>query len=103
MFLLYLGWVLVVIGIFFIITSIVGLFRMRNIYNKMHAASLSDSFGLPICLLGFVLIQDNLVSMIKICIMLFFFFVLSPTNSHSLISAVWQQNQKQTREKNDGF
>lgn len=94
---LYLGWILIAIGIFFIATSIIGLLRMKNIYTKMHAVSVSDSFGIPICLIGFALIQDNFVSMIKIFAIVIFFFILSPTNSHSLISAVWQNNNKQRK------
>lgn len=96
-FLLYLGWILIAIGIFFIATSIIGLLRMKNIYTKIHAVSLSDSFGIPISLLGFALIQDNIISLIKIFAIWIFFFLLNPTNSHSLISAAWQQHNKQRK------
>lgn len=94
MILAYLGWSLIAVGTFFIVSSILGLFRMKDIYTKMHAASVSDSFGIPLCLLGFALIQDNIISSFKILLIIIFFLVLGPTGSHALISAAWRKDEK---------
>lgn len=82
------------IGIFFIISSIVGLFRFPDLYTKMHAAGVSDSFGIPLCLFGLALMQTSWLSMIKIMAIIILFLLLNPTSTHALIKAAWMSKTK---------
>jgi len=88
------AYILIVIGLFFVVSSIVGLFRFPDFYTKMHAAGVADSFGLQLCLLGFAMMQTSLISAIKIIAIMALFFVLSPTANHLLAKAAYLSKLK---------
>lgn len=89
-----LGWGFVSIGTFFIASSILGLFRMKDVYMKIHSASVSDSFGIPLCLLGLAMMQNNILSAAKIIAIIILFLLLSPTNTHALAAAIWKSKKR---------
>lgn len=83
------AYILLVLGIFFIISSIVGLLRFPDFYTKMHAAGVADSFGIPLALLGLSMLQSSWIGSLKVIAIILLFFLLSPTNTHALIKAAW--------------
>ncbi|MBP7189764.1 MAG: monovalent cation/H(+) antiporter subunit G [Rickettsiaceae bacterium] len=88
------GWGFISIGCFFIVSSIIGLFRMKDVYMKMHSASVSDSLGIPLCLLGLAMMQHSLLNSGKIIAIVILFFILTPTNTHSLAAAIWKSKKR---------
>lgn len=91
--------ILLILGAFFILSSIIGLIRMPDIYTKTHAAALADSLGIPLCLIGLAFLQPNTINIAKIIVILILFFILSPTNSHALILAAWKSGLKPYKKK----
>lgn len=89
------AYILISLGIFFIISSIVGVFRFPDFYTKLHAAGVADSFGIPLCLLGLALLQTSWLSALKVIVIIILFFLLSPTSTHALIKAAWTSKTKQ--------
>jgi multicomponent Na+:H+ antiporter subunit G len=78
----YLAAAFVVIGAFFLLVGTVGLLRLPDVYNRMHATSKATTIGASSILLGgFVHFGPGgagLVSLVGIV----FLFVTAPTGSH---------------------
>lgn len=81
---LYLGWLLILIGLFIIISGVIALYRLPDFYTKLHGASIIECAGIPCCLLGLALMQGGIISAIKIIIMMILIFFLNPVSTHAL-------------------
>lgn len=88
------GYTIITIGSFFILTSILGLIRLPDFFTKIHASSIADSLGIPLCLLGLALLQHSLINSAKILGIIVLFFVLGPTSSHALAKTAWIKRNK---------
>ncbi|MFB6172706.1 MAG: monovalent cation/H(+) antiporter subunit G [Haloarculaceae archaeon] len=75
---------LVVVGLFFLIVGTVGLVRLPDVYNRMHATSKATTLGAAsIFLAGFVYYGPQgagLVSLVGIV----FLFLTAPTGAHMI-------------------
>ena len=80
----YLGWALIIIGMFFIISGIIALFRFPNFYTKLHAASVIECCGIPMCLIGLAMLQDNYSSSFKLLAITVILFILNPAFTFAL-------------------
>jgi len=81
---LYAGFVLVFIGIFIIISGIIGLFRFPDFFTKIHAASVIECCGIPFCLVGLSLMQDQYSTAIKLILMALLIFILNPVSTFAI-------------------
>ncbi len=81
---IYLGWMLILIGMFFIISGIVGLYRFPDFYTKLHAGSVIECCGIPLCLIGLAMLQDSYISSFKLLTMGVILFVLNPVSTFAL-------------------
>lgn len=80
---LYIGWILITIGLLIIICGIIALIRFPDFYTKIHAASLIECSGLPVCLIGLSL-QQSYINSIKLLIIVLLIFILNPVSTHAL-------------------
>ncbi len=70
------------VGLFFCAVSIIGLCRYKDFYNKLHAAGVAESFGIPL-----IIISISLSSLcFKLLILVPFMLFISPTNTYLLAS-----------------
>ena len=54
-------------GLCFIVSSVVGVYRFRYVLNRMHAAALGDTLGILLIVLGLVVINGlNLTSRLEV-------------------------------------
>ncbi len=81
---IYLGWVFILTGMFFIISGIIALFRFPDFYTKLHAGGVIESCGMPVCLLGLAFIQTDYSSMFKLLAMALLVFLLNPVSTYAL-------------------
>jgi multicomponent Na+:H+ antiporter subunit G len=87
LFMVYLGWALVLIGVLISIKGAIGCLRFPDLYTKLHALSISDSLGVPISLAGLAMINGfNFVS-IKILLIIVILLFVNPFSTHALIRA----------------
>ncbi|HJD64825.1 MAG TPA: Na+/H+ antiporter subunit G [Rickettsia endosymbiont of Diachasma alloeum] len=84
MILSYIGILLVIIGLFAIFSGIIGFFRFPDFYTKLHAASVIESFGVPICLIGFACFTGNFFNCLKLLLAALLIFLLNPVATHAL-------------------
>ena len=81
---IYTGWILVLIGLFVIISGIVALFRFPDFYTKLHAASVTECCGLPCTLIGLALMQSEFTSAFKLILMAVLILLLNPLSTFAL-------------------
>ena len=77
---------LVVVGVFFLVVGTVGLLRLPDVYNRMHATSKATTLGAAsLFLAGFVTFVDGegLTSLVGIV----FLFLTAPTGAHMISRA----------------
>ena len=81
------GWMLLTAGGFFCIVGGIGLVRMPDFYTRMHAASVTDTLGAGLLLLG-MLVQAGLsLVTVKLVIVGLLVFFSSPAATHALAKA----------------
>jgi multicomponent Na+:H+ antiporter subunit G len=83
----YTGWVIVTIGIVVMLLGIRAMMKFPNFYSKMHAASLVETAGIILVLIGLTLLQQEYVSVSKICIIIALILVAGPVTSYALSRA----------------
>jgi multicomponent Na+:H+ antiporter subunit G len=79
-----LSWVLLVVGGFFCCVGAVGLLRMPDFYTRMHAASVIDTLGAGLILIGLALQAGWTLVTVKLLMVGLLIFFASPTASHAL-------------------
>jgi multicomponent Na+:H+ antiporter subunit G len=76
--------VTVVIGLFFMIVGAVGVVRLPDVYNRLHAASKCSTLGLLGLLLGAVFHIGTVGMAAKAVMIMLFAFVATPLGVHML-------------------
>jgi len=74
-------------GSFFCLVGAFGLIRMPDFYTRMHAASVTDTLGAGLILLGLMLQAGLTLVTVKLIMVGLLIFVASPTASHALARA----------------
>jgi multicomponent Na+:H+ antiporter subunit G len=82
-----LSWACLAAGGFFCIVGGIGLIRMPDFYTRMHAASVTDTLGAGLVLLGLMLQAGLTLVMVKLVMVGLLIFFASPTASHALARA----------------
>lgn len=84
-------WFCLVSGSVFSVIGGIGMIRMPDFYTRSHAASITDTLGATLILLGLGLHSGvNLVS-VKLVFVLFLLYVTSPTAAHALVKAAYSK------------
>lgn len=81
---IYLGWILIFIGIFFILSGIIGLLRFQGFYSKLHGGGVIECCGIPFCFIGLAFIQDHYTSSFKLIFIAMLILILSPASTFAL-------------------
>ena len=106
----YLAAILIALGILFFIGGAVGIIRFPDFYTRMHAAGKGDTMSMFLIFLGIILyeLKDPTVAHLliagKILFIALFIMMTSPTSTHALIKAGYEEGLKiwtRKREKED--
>ena len=81
------SWILLTLGGVSVLIGGIGALRMPNLYTRMHAASVTDSTGAILVLVGIMLQAGLSLATIKLAAILLFLLLTSPTASNALASA----------------
>ena len=81
------SWALIALGSFFTIVGAVGLVRMPELFTRMHAASVTDTLGAGLLILGMVLQAGFSLVTLKLLFILALFFFTGPVVTHALAQA----------------
>ena len=89
-FLYYIGFVFLLLGVFFVFTGALGLFRMPECITRIHAASVADVFGAVLMLIGFAFLSLSWAVAAKLVLLAVFLIIASPTACHALLQAAFE-------------
>ena len=88
-----------VLGLVFFLGSAVGMVRFPDFYTRMHAAGKGDTLSTMLMLLGFgmVTMEDFSIGswllLIKILAVVLFIYLTTPTSSHALMRAAFEDDE----------
>lgn len=82
--------VLISAGVLFVLTGAVGLHRLPEFYTRTHAASVIDSAGAGLVLVGLLLRVEDTGTAARLILILLFLLFTSPTATHALAQAALQ-------------
>ena len=89
-----LSWACLVGGGFFCIVGAVGMLRMPDFYTRMHAASVIETLGAGLILLGLMLQAGLTLVAVKLLMVGVLIFFASPTATHALARAAMARGLK---------
>ena len=80
-------------GVFFVFVGAVGIIRLPDLYTRTHAASKSDTLGVVLSLGAAMLVFENFSMRLKVFALLLFMLVTTPTATHAIARAAFDQGQ----------
>jgi multicomponent Na+:H+ antiporter subunit G len=101
MFLDIASWALLISGGGFLLIGGIGALRFGNLYSRMHAASLTDSIGTLLVLLGILLQAGWSLAGAKLAAILIFMLLTGPTASYALANAAYLSGLRPETERNE--
>ena len=88
------SWVLLTLGGISVLIGGIGALRLPDLFTRMHAASITDSMGAILVLVGIMLQAGLTLATIKLAAILLFLFLTSPTASNALATAAMLAGNK---------
>jgi multicomponent Na+:H+ antiporter subunit G len=88
------GYILIIIGIFFDISGCIGLVRLPDVYNRLQASTKCVTLGTILLLVGVALISDVAALNAKAIICAVFILITSPTAAHAIAKGAYASGVK---------
>ena len=85
---------LIAAGVALIAVSTFGVFRIRYVLNRLHAAAIGDSLGMPLTAAGLAILYGWSMATVKLLLVVVLFWLASPVCSHLLSSLEVSTNEK---------
>ena len=97
-----LTWVAMISGGFFVLVGGVGMLRFPDLFTRLHAASVTETLGAGLLILGMLLQAPHWLVAVKLVLLAAFLFVTSPTAAHALAKAALHGGIKPAGEDQTG-
>ncbi|WEK52531.1 MAG: monovalent cation/H(+) antiporter subunit G [Candidatus Kaistia colombiensis] len=81
-------------GAFFLLAGAIGMNRMPDLFTRMHAASVADTLGVSLMLVGMVFLAGFTLVTVKLVFLMAFLLFMGPVASHALAAAALQAGVK---------
>lgn len=91
---LLLGGALLLCGLVVFLIEVYGVFHMKYVLNRMHAAALGDTLGIGCSMAGLMLLSGFRFATLKMMLVVVFLWVTSPVSSHLLTRLEAGTNEK---------
>ena len=82
---LVLGGALLTLGVFVMVTAVIGNYKFQYVLQRMHAAGLGDTMGIALILLGIVVLRGTWLLALKCLVVLVLLELTSPVASHMIL------------------
>lgn len=82
-----LSWVFILAGSAFTLIGAIGTMRFPDFWSRLHAASVSESAGMILLIVGMCLQAGPTLITVKLLIIGAFIFITGPTSTHAVASA----------------
>lgn len=91
--------ILISVGVFFEIVSVIGIFRFKFVLNRMHSAAMGDTLAILAILLGLIILTGFSFTSLKIAVIILFFWIAGPVSSHLLANLVKTVDKTEVEEQ----
>ena len=102
LFVMILGSISILGGLFFFLVGTVGLIRLPDAFTRMHATTKADTLGAGLILLGLILISGFSLTSLKLLIILVFIWITNPTSAHIIAKATAIAQQRKAQKEKHG-
>lgn len=85
------SWICLLAGSFFLIVGAIGILRLPDFYTRIHAASMTDTMGAWLILIGLMFQAGLSLVTVKLVLVLVFLVLTSPLAGHVLAKAAYQR------------
>lgn len=94
---LIVGGALLLGGLLIFLVELYGVFHLRYVLNRMHAAAMGDTLGISFSLVGLMVISGLNFTTLKIMLIVVFLWFASPVSSHLLakLEVITNENLKE--------
>ena len=89
-----LAWALIGSGGVFIVISAIGINRMPDVFTRLHAVSVGDTFGAALMLLGMMVVAGFSLVTAKLLLLLLFLWFMGPVATHAIARAALQAGER---------
>lgn len=86
--------IVIATGAFFYLVGAIGIYRMPDVYTRMHAASVSETLGVGLLIIGMMILGGLTLVTVKLAIILGIVLFTSPIATHALAQAALQEGIK---------
>jgi multicomponent Na+:H+ antiporter subunit G len=83
----WISWLLLAVGGFFVLVGGVGVLRMPDLYTRLHAASVTETLGTILVMLGLMVYTGWTLASFKLFAILLFLLFTAPVASYALANA----------------
>lgn len=91
---LFIGGVLILTGVFFMLVTMFGAYKFKFVLNRMHSAAMGDTLGIGACLLGLIIICGFTFTSLKLMLVIVLLWLASPVGSHLISRLEVTTNEK---------
>ncbi len=88
------AFVLILVGLLFLVVAAIGVLRLPDIYTRSHAVSLADSLGAFFVLTGLALHAGISLVLVKILAVLVLLYLINPAIAHLTVRAAHRSGLK---------
>lgn len=88
------SWLFLLSGSFFCFTGVTGILRFPDFFTRIHAASVTDTLGASLILIGLMLQAGWGLTLAKLIVILLFSLLASTTASHAMAKAALKSGMK---------
>ena len=81
-------------GSFLCLTGAIGLVRLPDMFCRLHAASLNETLGTPLILLGLILQVGLTLTSAKLALIVLFVLATNPTATHAMSRAALHSGER---------
>lgn len=79
-----------IVGTAFGLVGMVGLFRFKDPYSRLHAGSLCGTTAVFSYLIALLLLSPSLASTARLIVLIVFFLISAPTGSSIVARFIWE-------------
>ena len=95
-----LSWILILSGGAFTLIGAIGTLRFPDFWSRLHAASVSESAGMILLVLGMCLQAGFTLITVKLLLIGAFIFITGPTSTHAVASAALTSGETPESDEN---
>lgn len=81
-------------GLIIFVIEIFGIFHLKYVMNRMHAAAMGDTLGISISLVGLMIFSGFNFTTLKMALIIVFLWCASPVSSHLIARLEVSTNDK---------